>query len=1637
MTSEQRNANVVLTADISGYTQATQEASKQTNLLLASVNKLTQSLDGITKKMGKKLLIFSAADLATLTAVSVVTAKYEKQLSTLRAQTEIAGKSFDTYKKGIDEISTSLPVARGEVVQLVTAIQNMGITSETEVLKTARVFEKMGAATGESVGALTQGLIELSRTMGTLSNGSQGLQNFSDEVVTLSSKLGVASTDILAFAQNITPFARAAGIGQKEILGLSAAFVRAGADSNAAATAFNQIMRDIVTLSATGSPELAKYSNAVGMTLDSFKELGNVEKFIAVIDAVTKSGDKGVQMLNNMGIDGVRAAKALAQLATAGGGLQKVIDEARGAYGNGSTALGAGAAWDTMADQLTRMRNIMEKFTSDIGDYTVPVAKGLLDTFNDILSVVTKLSGPILGLAGILAGAAGAISGVAGGILTAMGPLSTLMLVMTAFRLSPMRALLGGIGDAVNQVRGRDVPLSRAGQMTADGVRLPWYQRLPYAGGQAVGAQIGRLPVGAAAGFRTLGTLAAQTVGSFSQANAQWYTNARLPWWERQSTVFSAPDQGFSRGQVLSNALRHPGAFLGGMFSRNNPLLRAAADAEQTATDARMGYTAAAAGNKAYDQAIAAGASQKDAAAAAIRASNSMSANMKVAAERTAEYARNLVAAKGSQAALASAAGGAARSLVGVGVAAARMGVGLTGQAIAAPFRMLGGMFGGGAGLGMGIAAAAGSAYLIKQSLDSTQGAWTGEQNIQAFNAALGRATDPLGDFSYEVKKSVTAATSLKDAMEKAADAYRSQPKQEYTDPRVASLPTNVNTAIAYMQSMGQVDNEQMSLIIGDLAKRFAGTNINIRDIIAGYDNSTKGGKNPYGNMGLPLENLIMGFGQTVTEKQGWWQGIRGQTPDEARDLMGLVASQIVQERNQYTGKQTKYGLDLAQTVQASRTMQALQAADRQGIQSGNSAALQTLINTFAQGMGGQELFGMQRLEFESVLNDGGLEAVLKVIASSDNDAAKAFTKMLSLAQSPETLAKILRDTNKLPEFVANSALGMMEQRSRTVQAASSLGDASQNPNVIQNAYREIAGYLQQTSKSAAEITARTHILMNDMSPTSREFALNQAAMNFAVQRSIYTTSIMQGGMAGTAAQYQANAATIKFATNEDTSKQEQENFEIDQQTRDKAAQYYMFVKDFYRQRLYAAQDFARQLRYASEDAAKSMYDPFQRTSARGTQSSGMVATNLDAQLKKMRDQVKNLAILRKRGLSEATIRNLNLTDPSLADQVQRWVDEGGSFQAGQLNKKGGQARTDAAGAIVEQTDQFKRSQEQFDIQMDRGIDSLKLYGEEVLGNTQTVLKKTAGMLESLGISSTDYLTRLSDLAKAILNTGTPNAGSATIKDRALVAKAGDVVAFGTSTGYDKSGQVRTGVSLAGVSMKRTKTGWVALGADGEKIAIGQNKQGEEWYDWSKKQKEAWVRNHPELGTAATATNTIKNWSGTYTEPYGAEVTWFNSMEPGWENASRNPVSGKWTVMGPTGKIKLIPDSWQDTWDTLSGERRKTWYENQISAGNLAMGGIATNPTARIFGEAGPEAVIPLNSRGMQFMTTAMVRSMNTAGRGAVPSYKGESSTTVINKNTQFMGPITVQAQDPNEMARKLEGKKRLANMRRGANASI
>lgn len=179
---------------------------------------------------------------------------------------------------------------------------------------------------------------------------------------------------------------------------------------------------------------------------------------------------------------------------------------------------------------------------------------------------------------------------------------------------------------------------------------------------------------------------------------------------------------------------------------------------------------------------------------------------------------------------------------------------------------------------------------------------------------------------------------------------------------------------------------------------------------------------------------------------------------------------------------------------------------------------------------------------------------------------------------------------------------------------------------------------------------------------------------------------------------------------------------------------------------------------------------------------------------------------------------------------------------------------------------------------------------------------------------------------------------------------------------------------------------------------------------------------------------TIKGWIppvGDFTSAFSTRIldpfrTVLNNIIDKWNNLSFTfpEVRGDWNGPLPGGEFSV--GGW-----TIA-------IPGNLRVAHVATGGILTRPTQALMAEGGyPEAVIPLNDRGAQYFADVMNRYANgvQSREAMVAPYSSpvtyNTYTITEDYSTKVTGPITVQAQDPDDMMRQLEAKQarsRLSN---------
>jgi TP901 family phage tail tape measure protein len=443
MTQQPVEANVVLTSDNTQYDQSMTASSAKTDHLANSVDNLTTKINNLAKSAGRKLIGAGAFDTAGIVAATAAYGAWENQMAGLNAQAAVLNKTisgqratFNSYANDVNQIRRTYGETTQGAVQLVTTLSKLN-DQTTTVDQLANSFEKLGQTTGEVPAILAQSMLQLQRTMGT---SQRDTEQYSNQLAVLQSRSNASAESILEFSNSIAPVGRLLNMSQTDIMGFSNAFIKAGQDGYQASNVFQKMVTDIAAATQSGSPDLAKYANLVGMTVGQFKDLSGTQKIMDIFDAINRQGPAAITTLNRMGLDGQRTVRTITAMASQPGGIASEIRAAQGATGQ-ETSRGSTAAMDTLVHSLSMLRAEINQTAEAFGKTFAPAAEVGIRVLTALASGARALmDSPFGKMAGIVAGIAAPFLMLAGAVLTA----SKAIAAFSAINLVTRGALVSG-----------------------------------------------------------------------------------------------------------------------------------------------------------------------------------------------------------------------------------------------------------------------------------------------------------------------------------------------------------------------------------------------------------------------------------------------------------------------------------------------------------------------------------------------------------------------------------------------------------------------------------------------------------------------------------------------------------------------------------------------------------------------------------------------------------------------------------------------------------------------------------------------------------------------------------------------------------------------------------------------------------------------------------------------------------------------------------------------------------------------------------------------------------------------------------------------------------------------------------------
>lgn len=1333
------NANVVLTADVDGYRSSIQGAERDTSQLASSVDTLVTKIGNLTRAAGRGVQIISGTTLVGLAAAAKHAADFESQMSTLKATASTTGPAIEKTAEQVRTLAKTFPVARGEVVALVTQLSNLGVKSSSQIQTLSSTMIKLSGATGESLSGLTQGFVELSRTMGTVS-GSQS-QRYANSLYSISRSAGVAAGNVLSFANAIAPMARAAGMGQKEVMGIATAFSKAGADGYAGATTFNTMMADITRNIQYGSPEISKYANLIGVTADQFKKMDITEATIRMFEEIGKSGPKAIKILDQMGYDGIRVAKSMTAVSQQAGGLRKAVEESYGTFTGNSLDKGAQAAFGGLNDQFTKMK-------TNIGDIGISIGNTMLAPLTTVAKVLNDIIGGFASIASKLERVGQLVAPVVAAVAAlgtiGLGPLAALGTARMFMRSTTGESLAGGFAA------GRNVPVDQMGRGATAGYTAfatnrmsPMQNRFftfAQGAGRAVGPYTGEgSTLGAVGRAAILAPI--NTASWFMRSQRDFYENSVRAPYERQSMFGGA-----AQSSRLFDAAR-AGYGYGGLTGA----AQATSQVLKAMTVQAGGFGAALAGLTR---------STLEMAGAAAKASGSLIA---IAARSAGGFLGNMLGGVPGMTMMAAFGAFAAYNNMKdkrsewANAENANMGLQNYNEQLGIATDNLS---------SFSDALRTAEKQLPKPTTISQAKTVTGAEALAA--TASGRTlTSPLMGALHTDREAVAFLRSAGTLSPTQIQAYKLDLIDKFGPDRAERILSAAGVGGGTVPA-GTRGRDAAALIM-NAANRERPSGLS-----GGFEAITRGmwapgiSQTSKGTIAEALEGITRNYKSYPTLSAGDRQRVIA----EVKITMDALNKQLIQSRGvaEKTAAQIKritgISVDVARSaggdydISFNPTDAQRRRLSRQGINiSGSYNELMANATRLPQGsttttdilagdLGKLKYMGAAALSARAAIqgNEGnpavvgrvveqlakaGMEAQrmgasvgdvqneLQIVADT---AKNSLTPALAgLATAAMSIIASMRDVNRL--FMSRgearqeayttglAQIGSTNYTAKTQGRQILVDQIQSDVAFMQNAYMTALNYGKQKRRYQEDYQHQV-TLSEDAWQRSRMRSNRDFERQLSISDREHKISVLQSDQAfarqrgyAESDYYKSRARSIEDFNTSQRYAQEDYNKSIMRANRDYQTSEARGMEDFNKGRLRAQADFDKQMARRAVAAAKSIYDPYRRITTQQTMDTQNLLINLQKQTKAIEDQTKNLETLRNAGISQQTIDVLGLSDAANAQQLARMTNDlqNNPSLIDQLNAAVS-SRTTASGALVNNTNslEYRQTLEDFQTSMQR-----------------------------------------------------------------------------------------------------------------------------------------------------------------------------------------------------------------------------------------------------------------------------------------------------------------------------------------------
>lgn len=349
--------------------------------------------------------------------------EFETAMADVNKVAKLSDQELAGMGDAIKELSTEMPATTTEIANVVEAAARLGVAKD-DLIDFARVMLDLGNVSDLSSEQAATALARFANITGT---ASEDYERLGSTVVALGNNFATSESEITEMSSRLAAAGELAGLSEADIMGLSAAMASVGINAEAGGTAMTQALTAIEKAVTSGGDKLDQFAQVAGMSSREFSDAWSsdpitaIQAFISGLAGLDEKGESATQVLEELGLSGIRQSNMLKSLALANETLVSAVDTANRAWEeNTELAATAAAKYDTTEAKVAILNNQLNNLKITVGDQLTP-ALGLLaqagtaafgwvsDVLKDNPGLVAAFSG-IVGALGAIAVAAVAMS---------------------------------------------------------------------------------------------------------------------------------------------------------------------------------------------------------------------------------------------------------------------------------------------------------------------------------------------------------------------------------------------------------------------------------------------------------------------------------------------------------------------------------------------------------------------------------------------------------------------------------------------------------------------------------------------------------------------------------------------------------------------------------------------------------------------------------------------------------------------------------------------------------------------------------------------------------------------------------------------------------------------------------------------------------------------------------------------------------------------------------------------------------------------------------------------------------------------------------------------------------------------------